>query len=428
LKIETTKVIDKLEWLFAFFVLQLASGSLIRNIFLTGVQDRTEGLATDHPIMQAIWLSIYVVSLVLVLARPRELILVLKREKLLILLVGLALFSYYWSALPAITIRRAFALAGTTLFGIYIVTRYNSHQILKLLVWTLSIGAILSPVVSLAFPSLGISPEGGWQGFYMHKNLMGRLMGLNAVFLLLLIPSTTSKKYRRFMWAGVVLCSCLVFLSTSKGALVSFFVLLTLYYLYKSLQWRYTVAIPFFIISVLMGAIIALLLIGNLETIVVDVLGKDLTFTGRTILWEYVVQMIQQRPILGYGYQGFWRGLDGPSAFVVDAVSWAVPHAHNGFLDLTLNLGIVGLSIFLLSFLMSTIRAVRWLRLTKKIEDLWPLLFLSATLLYNVAESTLLERNHILWILYVITVFARPASYKQPIKPSYSNAVTTLAR
>ncbi|PPS44228.1 O-antigen ligase [Chroococcidiopsis sp. TS-821] len=428
MRIETAKFLERLEWLFAFFVLQLASGSLIRNVFLNNVQDRTAGLATDHPIMQAIWLCIYVISVSLVLARPRELIVVLQREKLLLLLVGLALFSYYWSALPAITIRRAFALVGTTFFGIYLVTRYNSSQILKLFVWTLSIGAILSPIVSLGFPSIGISPEGGWQGFYMHKNLMGRLMGLNAIFLLLLIPSTNSKKHRRFMWAGVILCSLLVFLSTSKGALVTFFALLILYYLYKSLQWRYTVAIPFFIIAVLIGAVLALLIIGNLETIVVDILGKDLTFTGRTILWEYVLQMIQQRPILGYGYQGFWRGLDGPSAFVLDAVNWAVPHAHNGFLDLTLNLGIVGLSIFILSFLMSTIRALRWLRLTKKVEDLWPLLSLSATLLYNVAESTLLERNHILWILYVVTVFARPASYKQSVKPRYSKPVTTLAR
>ncbi|MUL39030.1 O-antigen ligase family protein [Gloeocapsopsis dulcis] len=428
MRIKTANLIDKLEWLFAFFVLQLASGSLIRNLFLTNVQDRAEGLATDHPIMQAIWLCIYVISLGLLLARPRELILVLKREKLLILLVGMALFSYYWSAIPAITIRRAFALLGTTLFGIYIVTRYNSSQILRLLVWTLSIGAILSPIVSLAFPSLGISPEGGWQGFYMHKNLMGRLMGLNAVFLLLLIPSAKTKKHRWLMWAGVWLCSCLVLLSTSKGALVTFIVLLTLYYLYRSLQWRYTVAIPVFIISVLVGASIVLLLIGNLETIVVDMLGKDLTFTGRTVLWGYVTEMIQQRPIVGYGYKGFWRGIDGPSAFILDAVSWAVPHAHNGFLDLALSLGLVGLFIFILSFLMSVIRAVRWLRLTKKIEDLWPILFLSATLLYNIAESTLLERNHILWIFYVITVFARPASYKQAVKPSYSKVVTTPAR
>lgn len=424
MKINVTKLQKRLEWLFAFLVLQLASGSLLAVFLSTEAQNSSvERLSTDNPIMQIIWLFIYIVSFGLILLRPNQLIGVLKRDKLLLLLVGLTVLSYFWSFLPELTLRRSIALVGTTVFAIYLVTRYNSGQLLRLFIWTMSIGAILSPLFALALPSYGITVGGGWQGFYQHKNLMGRLMGLNAVLLLLL--NTCERKYRWVMWAGIGLSVALVLLSTSKGALVNFVVLLSLYPLYRSLQWKYTLVIPCLLIFILLGVSLALVITANLETIVVETLGKDITLTGRTVLWELVAQMISLRPILGYGYDGFWRGLEGPSAPILIAANWAVPHAHNGFLDLWLDLGIVGVVIFIIGFLMSLIRSIKWLRLTKQIEDLWPIVVLTATLLYNLAESTILERNHFLWIFYVVTVLARPMpQYNQAKKLQYQSTVT----
>ena len=45
---------------------------------------------------------------------------------------------------------------------------------------------------------------------------------------------------------------------------------------------------------------------------IVTALGRDVELTGRLVLWPLVAQYIALRPYLGYGYYGFWRGVDGP--------------------------------------------------------------------------------------------------------------------
>lgn len=420
MKISLVKFLETLEWGFAFLVLQLSTGAVVLLLSRgTGDVNVAAELSADNTALQVVWLGIYVISLCLILARSKQLIRVVNRDKLLLLLVGIALFSYFWSDLPTLTLRRGVALTGTTLFGIYLVTRYTPSQILRLVVWTLSIGALLSVVFAIVLPSYGVMSGGAWRGIYMHKNWMGRLMGLNAVFLLLLAEG--NRRYRWLLWAGVGLSVGLVLLSTSKGALVTCLALLLLLPLYKSLQLKYTFVVPFSIIAILVSTMVALWIAENLEFIVVDTLGKDLTFTGRTSLWEIVIEMIKQRPLLGYGYNGFWRGLQGPSALVLDAASWAVPHSHNGFLDLWLDLGFLGVLVFVLGFVMSVIRAIRWLRLTKKVEDIWPLLFLSGILLYNLVESTILKRHDFFWIFYVATVLSRPVQHSQAKKVKYTS-------
>ena len=79
-------------------------------------------------------------------------------------------------------------------------------------------------------------------------------------------------------------------------------------------------------------------------------LGKDVTLTGRTGIWSAVLDSIAKRPLLGYGYQAFWLGLEGESYRVILAVSWVLAQAQNGFLDVTLEMGIAGLTIVLLVF------------------------------------------------------------------------------
>jgi O-antigen ligase len=410
LKISLVKLKETLEWGFVFFVLQLSTGAVVVILLSSGAD---EGAVVESTTMQAVWFGIYVISLGLILLRARQFISVAKRDLLLLLLVGIAVFSYHWSIAPPLTVRRSIALMGSTLFGMYVATCYSPKQILKLVVWTLSIGALLSVVLGLALPSYGIA-QGGWRGIYQHKNFMGRLMSLNAVFLLLL--NSGNRRYRWLVSAGIGLSAGLVLLSNSKGAWVTFLALLILLPFFKALQWKYTLAIPILIIMTLVSAVGGVWIAENLEDIVVNKLGKNFTFTGRTELWELVIEMIKQRPLLGYGYSAFWLGLNGPSGYIQLAAGWAVPHAHNGFLDLWLDLGFLGLLVFILGFLISVIRAIRSLCLTKKVEDIWPLIFLTCTLLYNLAESTILERNNFFWILYVATVLSRPVLHNSSKK------------
>ena len=131
------------------------------------------------------------------------------------------------------------------------------------------------------------------------------------------------------------------------------------------------------------------------------------TITGRTKLWSLLLEMIKKRPWLGYGYGAFWLGNDGPSAEVWRVITWwKPPHAHNGWLDLWLELGLLGLISFLIGFLFNIIRALNLMRLHQKSETIWPLLYLVFIVLFNLTTSTLMVQNEIFWVLYVAVSFS----------------------
>src|SRR5205085_5772365 len=65
----------------------------------------------------------------------------------------------------------------------------------------------------------------------------------------------------------------------------------------------------------------------------------DATFTGRTVIWDFVQTEIDRRPLLGWGYGSFWL-VPGSPAFG-DAPGWVamMPNGQNGYYDTILELG-----------------------------------------------------------------------------------------
>src|SRR5262249_53870477 len=105
---------------------------------------------------------------------------------------------------------------------------------------------------------------------------------------------------------------------------------------------------------------------------------------------------------LGHGYAAFWLGWEGESAKIWAALPWMPPHAHNGFLDLGLELGVIGIVVFVTGFVWATWRATLVIRRTKTVYGLWPIAYL-VFIVVNSAESTILVQNSIFWMLYVAT-------------------------
>jgi len=72
--------------------------------------------------------------------------------------------------------------------------------------------------------------------------------------------------------------------------------------------------VPLYITVLLVGGSVAIWLVGN--TAIANALGRDVTLTGRTSIWAVVLDKISKHPWLGYGYKGFWLGMEGESADV----------------------------------------------------------------------------------------------------------------
>jgi O-antigen ligase len=140
--------------------------------------------------------------------------------------------------------------------------------------------------------------------------------------------------------------------------------------------------------------------------VVLTLLGKDATLTGRTQIWAAVLHSISQRPLFGYGYQAFWLGLEGESYHVILAVSWMLSQAQSGFLDVTVETGATGLIVVLLVFFFAFRDSLACLFRSRDEDRLhaveWYLAVVLLTMLYNFDESFLFEPKHLGSMIFVL--------------------------
>jgi exopolysaccharide production protein ExoQ len=87
------------------------------------------------------------------------------------------------------------------------------------------------------------------------------------------------------------------------------------------------------------------------------------TLTGRTELWKALLLYVARRPLLGYGFDGFWTA-DHVEAVTLDQ-GWLVSHAHSSYIENLLNLGAIGLGMFVISMLAGIWVAARRVRQTR---------------------------------------------------------------
>ena len=158
---------------------------------------------------------------------------------------------------------------------------------------------------------------------------------------------------------------------------------------------------------------------------VLSFVSRDPSFTGRTTVWIVSIAMITRHPWLGYGYNEFWPGYGSDIVSRLTGLP-EMSHAHNAILNLWLDVGLLGVVIFILQYLKSLWRALVAVRNTRTIEWLWPLVFLLFLAAYGLVESVILQRNGMSWILFtavVIQVSSRGGARLSTVPLSKGNQV-----
>ena len=404
------KLLQRLEDKFTIFSLLFFTGTLeFKSLYVipegNDVLANLDDSSPLTPILSLIQHSIFLVITFLLISRWKSTIITILRNKFLIFITILFFLSFLWSDLPDFTLRRSFSLVETSLFGVYLACRYTLKEQLKLIAWSLGFSIIIHILFTLAFPGFGIEygrHAGAWRGALEHKNFLGRLMFLSTLIFYIQRPET--KKQSIFLKLGLIASFLLVILSTSKTALLSSIVFIAILIpLYSTLQFHFISATLIQSISLFVIGSFATFFISNIDSIA-NTLKIDFTLTGRTDIWVAAMHKLQERIWLGYGYQGFWRGdNNGPSADVLKIMGpdGYAPHSHNGFVELALASGLIGIVVFSISFFVTLRRALILAINTKTKEGLWCLVYISFISTYNQTEITLVEHNSIFWVIYV---------------------------
>jgi exopolysaccharide production protein ExoQ len=330
---------------------------------------------------------------------------VLRQAPALSVLLLLELASTAWSIDRTHTLSRSVVLSSTAFVGLYIGLRYEVDEILTLLiviVATLATVTVIGMALSTAV-SMEPTVAGAWRGPFEHKNYLGRSMLIGCVALLLKLASTQPSRTARFgLWAMVPLLATALLLSRSATAqllaVIALGLSLYLPYLLRSTTRRdYAVAIAGGVLGAGLGAAALWYPADTLS-----LLGKDITLTGRLEVWNVLLPYVSRGAWLGYGYHAFWGHFRGS---IEHAIGWtSVVEAYNGYIELVLDCGVLGLLLFAVALVSTFDRSVRFYRRNPQRKNLFPILALFCFATLNLVGSHLARFDDFWWMLFWIVV------------------------
>lgn len=387
---------------------------VISSAFMTSLfGDKDFDYVTGSPRYEAALGVIYFIVLLLFMRYFRQAMSVIRRSKPLILLMVLALVSPIWAENPGLAIRRSAALLGTTLVGVMLATRFTLEERLRLLSHVLRALALASLIYSVFIPSYGISNDlahpGAWIGVFNSKNGLGAYIGVAFI-----IDSYRSMKMQwRIFW--YLLYFVLLLKCGSATPLAGLFATWAIVAVFDRLRRRHHFSARAITLAIV-ASIGVCAAVGLGTGAVQSILGRSADLSGRSQLWQALIPALIQRPILGYGYGAFWAGGSKEYYSVASHITWAPMYAHNGYLEIIVSLGLVGLVLACVFLAQVAPYALRQADERDSIEGLFPLAFLVFEIIRNVSEVTILYHNNLEWAIFVATMLGAMSPYAERVR------------
>ncbi len=351
---------------------------------------------------------------------------------LLLLYVAL---SAVWSPDPWVSVKRVVQIIGVTVLAAAVLVGGNGHNRLHRLVPpVLWVGMAMALAFTALFSKYAFS-ELGYRAFMATKNNFGQFAVLCALIPLVLLALEPTAK--RWLWLPLVALGFVGLVisrsATSAVALASVGVMYAVALLFRKLHWSWIAVLLVLAMAALTTAFAVGVAQGfpssdRLLSALLSPTGRDVSLSGRTYLWELMVQEAMRHPWFGTGYGGFWLGLEGQSGQIAYQVRWGYPgQAHNGYLDLFNELGLVGCLIVFIFILQHSGNILKLLRKDRTLGNFHLALFV-LLLVLNIAEATFLRTTHLWWLVFVASVVEVSSQTYQPTETFRHRQSTTGER
>ncbi len=356
----------------------------------------------SNPLLVAVELVLIAFAFARVAGSIDHLITMVRAEPLLYGYALLIFASTFWSADPSVTLRRASILVGVTLYGSYLVMRFSLDQILRLL----AVMAIFSLAVNLFFivflPRYGVDDGGQWRGVFFQKNSLGYVSSLSIP--VLLIAARSYPPLRWVFYATAVGHGVMLFGSKSKTMFMAAVVTCSLMVVYQAFRGRKTLRGAVMLSLVGSGTFATAFATANIG-VLAGWLNKDITLTGRVPLWENLIPIALEKPFLGHGFGATFNGFFSPVHEVWTQNRWNPSHAHNALLQIWLEIGIIGVVLYLVVFIRSVVNAIKIVAIVPGPIGLWPLTFLTTVLMMSITETGV-GSEPLGWMMFMVAVLS----------------------
>lgn len=326
----------------------------------------------------------------------------LVEQKVLVLLLAYAFLTVFWASSSSVALKRWFQFAGyVTVIWCALLPAGSPRRILKILRFLFTSAIFLSLVMSLLGKGHSIDANGAWRGLFSHKNILGQVC---AITLIMWLPAFTSKNSWR-LWLYALASSLITFFmllkSNSATALV-IFVLAFVGWIIFYLPFRREIkAVLLPIPAFLFLFWVTNFQVTTIEDMFFNSLHRETSFTGRTVLWEAFMETAGAHTLFGSGFNSFWISNNENAQHLIQKLGWDPGQAHNGYLDILNELGIIGGVIFGLFLLQTLIRTRRYRYIDREVGTV---LFFTifSQILYNYVETSFCRISSLGWLVVLV--------------------------
>lgn len=381
-------------------------------LYGSGGAQTADQVLEGSPLDRAIFMGLLLGGIAVLSARPKVLG-VLWANRPLLFFYFYCLVSIIWSDYPATALKRWPKALGDVVMVLLVLTDRHPLTAFRQLLTRLSFVLIpLSFLFIKYYPQIGMQwdPWTGtaeFNGVAANKNMLGAVcmvLGLGILWILLSIwrEEKGSARIRHLIAYGFIFALiCVLFGKMNSMTSLSCFGMAGILLVVASRQ-RATgrPALVHILLASMVVASVGILFLG-MSPGALRAIGRNPTLTDRTFIWHLTLRLVQH-PLFGTGFESFWLGSRLEALWRFDPVT-RVNEAHNGYLEVYLNLGWIGIG--LLGFILATgYRNV--FKAWQSRDPRGPLLiaYFFAGLIYNFTEAAFFKMQAVMWLFFLFTL------------------------
>jgi O-antigen ligase len=380
------------------------------------------------PVDRNFLLTLEIIAVVILLLKRVDWRSLVKNNAILLLLYVYMGITIIWSDFAVVSLKRWVRVCGDLLMILLVITEFKFTSKIAFILKACSYTLIpLSVIFIKYFRDIGVMYDTTgsmemWIGVTTHKNSLGQLACISSIFL---FWNLFSKKYNKNIADVIVFAlSAWLLLGSSSAASrtslgIGIFAVLFFLFL-KMIKKRavYVRAGVLIIVSstLLISTISSYFFNRNAFTSTIVLFGGDPTLTGRTLLWEEIIKIANEYQPFGKGYGSFWIGdlaNDLWKKFV-----WHPGQAHNGYVDVYVDIGLIGLILLSLAII-SSYKNIMLMVESKSEYGMFRLLIFSMVIIYNITETSFLKPTSLLWFMFLLVSIKVPEKYPEKEMEQY---------
>lgn len=346
------------------------------------------------PLDAVIYAAFLVAGVAVLVRRKRQAISILKTSTPILIFIAYCLSSVLWSHIPEVAIKRWTKDLGDLAMALIIATDPDPAEVLRRIFARVGFVLLPASILLIRYSRLGraYDPAGGPvnTGVTTNKNSLGLItfvIALGAVWSLIQVlrDKRRRNRTRKLVAVGTLVVFGLVVLDQAHSATsIACFVLGSLLILatHSSVIRRNPAGVHVLVLT-LLAAGGTIMLFGG-QGAVIGALGRDSTLTGRTDIWQAVIPMCPNA-LIGAGFESFWNTYGGNIRSLGTFAS-GINEAHNGYIEVYLNLGWIGVLLVASILVSAYLRAVGAFRRNPEIGSLM-LAYVAAIAVYGITEA-----------------------------------------